>query len=353
MASPAPSWSGCPSGGVVAGGRNLLPFVGRQAALLSAGQAVEIPCSALNTLDGTGIYPTEGRANTLITNWTTKMVWDAPSQRAIIYAETAGAIGYGGIWSVLLWFDAKLNTWGHVRNPFGRFCGHGYDSNTYDPVERIHYKAPYNTPQIERWDCEAWEAMTPLTGPSTSLGPVTGAFGGVTGLAWHPHLGSQGSLIWCDSSLGRLYRWDRASQVWTQIHANATIRGQTVAHYNPQSDSVVCGGANIGDPLYFVSATGVVTASSACPQTVLSHADGQLFFPDLKRSKAILLSPASGHVHELDMASGAWADVGAFPVMLSPTHPVIGCPIPEYNCYLFMRYGSSGASKAYLYKHTA
>jgi len=356
MATPQGDSYGCASGGVIAAGRRVITALKTAAAALSAGQMVELPCVYLNTRDAQNLYPTDGSANYTLMPWTVKMGWDSVSQRAMIYTERAMAWEQNGAWSALIWFDAKADTWGHLRNPFGRMSGHGYDSNAFDQRARILYKAPYNSAIIERWDSANWQALTSINAPPSTLGPVTGTLGGVLGLVVHPNFGSSGSLIVVEGSeRGRIYRRDLASGVWTQIAATFDIELQTVAHYNSHSDVVVCGGAATGQPLYMVSSAGVVTATDNCLAPVQSHYSGNQFFPDPASHKSLLFS-TDGHLYELDTLTGEWSDSGAYPAPLNQTDETydsgFGVSIPEYNCILFAQ-GSSGSTKTYIYKHTA
>jgi len=326
-----------------------LSVLGTLAAGMSAGQALDAPTIAagLNVHDGIA-YPTEGKANTTTLNWTCKMAWDSVSKRTILYSETAGAIGQGGIWSVLLSYDDTTNTWAHIRNPMGAFTGHGYDSNAFDQADRVLYKANYGS-GIARWDSANWVALAGIDTPATSLGPVTGGFGGVWGTAWFPTMGSQGALVACDSSLGRIYKRPKDTGVWVQIHANATMVLQTVAHYQPLSDKCVMGGANAGGVLYFVTNDGTVTATSACPQAVQSHASGQMFLPSPVAAESLLLSPTDTTVYALNHSTGAWSSRGAVPALLT-SGLFVGVPIPEYGVILFIAHGNAGTNKVVLYK---
>lgn len=338
---------------------------GLAAVALTANSVVEIDATSLNTLSpGSTRYPNEGGLGDTATDWCLGGVWDNEFHRGFTPGSIAGYDAEVTTTSGITSLDLTRNIWRRNRRHWQVALGHCYDGCALDQ-EGILYKMYFGAgATVLRWNTRTNQPLPAITAPSTSLGSSgSWPYGNVHACAWHPNLGTQGSLIYQSNSRDRILRWDKATATWSAL-ANpeqAIVSMNPYAHYNPNADVVVCGQGANGFTPKIVDNTGAITSANVPPVDIFTSTvpfnTNTLFLPDPHptSTKSLLIYP-DGNIYELETTTGVWTSVVMPAALSANSYEALtdcnGYSIPSINAILIASHGSSGTSKVHLYRRT-
>lgn len=323
-----------------------------QAAALSANSwSANIAPASLNTADGQGCTPLTalkaGQGPTVYIDWGGKAAWDSVSRQFLTLGAPAGTGSDPGA-TALGRYSQATNTWTRTPNPLGVATGHVYDNYDIDSAGRRLFKLSFQQNQSTVYVYNLDSAAV------TSLG-VSGTSFAVPGLAWFPTLGAQGSLIVCGNNLIR--RYDFASAAWSTVQAAVTGEA-AFAHYNPYSDTVVCGGGNSATArVYRVSNTGAVTDHGVPPVRLGADFGGHAIVVPHPSSNATLAFCADASIRSMTLG-GTWSTVGTIATAArSQDYPSVAsfnsvaASIPALGVVMFASYyATGGVGRQFLYR---
>jgi len=338
---------------------------GLAAADLTANSAVEIDATSLNTLSpGSTRYPNEGAVGDTATDWCLGGVWDNEFHRGFTPGSIAGYDPLVTTTSGITSLDLTRNIWRRNRRHWKVALGHCYDGCALDQ-EGILYKMYFSAgASVLRWNTRTNQPLTAIPSPPTTLGSSgSWPWGNVHACAWHPNLGTQGSLIYQSNSRDRILRWDKDTEVWSAL-VNTEVALPSYnpyCHYNANSDIVVCGQGAGGREVRLVDSSGNVTLGDIPPVDVFTSTvpfnTNTLFLPDPHptSTKSLLIYP-DGNIYELETTTGVWTSVTMPTELSANSYEALsdcnGYSIPSLNAILIASHAVGGLSKVHLYRRT-
>lgn len=291
--------------------------------------------------DGQLMGVLESEANKPLTNWANKFTYN---QQAKVLSGVGTAEGYisadsGKNYTKEIIFDMAANVFSVRWNPLGRPVGHCYDANLSLPINGKLYRRPFapNQPISER-DASGggWQdtAMS-LSG----IAPSAGQFFSIEGL---PDAGEVGSLLLLEDTTGRLVRFDLATNARTVIGNYSGIGSYPMMTLI--NGAVLFGAGNGGSSLYTVgSSLNVQQVPTTTPVTIAANSTGKLLASPSGENAAYSFTNSDGLIRKLDITTGAWSDVGAYPSRLAAAVAVVAISLQGLGAFAFW-YGRGRAS---------
>ncbi len=326
------------------------------AAQLAPGDLVQYPLLSLASNAATGSYPFDAPAAAVAANigavhmldWASMMDHDPITRR---WYAAGGRPRESALTQKMVIFDELANEVRALDSWSGVEGGHLYRSTTVIPEHRRVAYIGMGGTTIPLLNIDT-EQLAPevILKPSSNIGGFTNGWSGHHFLCWFGALGSQGSLVYANSSRSRIVRFDWATQQWVAMgHFDGTWSNQHIAgHLHPITGKMILGSstASINKPLAIVEASGALSLTAVCPCTAASNGRGQ-FFPHPTRDASISFCQDTGRIWSYEWSSNTWVNRAPLPAVIN-TDYVIVAPMP-WGALAF-EYGSAGTTRAYAWR---
>lgn len=306
------------TGVAVAGGRAApMSALALAIAAMSANSMAEYTGTNINEMESTnwlgeslGLLETVG--NLPLTNWCGKFCWDSQNQMIFGVGTAQGYASHSpaGTRSKAVYFDLSANEFEIQWNPTGKNEGHVYDANSSIPMGGYFYRR-------SRLSNDIWRMSTPGKVWASWLDTTsfTGTAAEVVAIDAFPDLGASGSLMLLGNT-GKLWRYDFATasgSLLTTVSGTATY---SVCIYVPSAQKVVFGGGTAGTTLYTIDSSGTIAELVQTLPASVEVAAGSTSGPtvaDPTGEALLTFSNGTNKVWRLDMATGTWTELMAFP----------------------------------------
>lgn len=316
MATPRGKTYTASSGATVYGGRFGNPLALAVYAM-SANSMAEYTGTNINEMESSnwlgeslGLLETIG--NLPLTNWCGKFCWDAENEMIFGVGTAQGYAAHSpaGTRSKAVYFDLAANSFSILWNPTGKNEGHVYDANSSIPIGGYFYRR-------SRLSNDIWRMSTPSKVWASWLDTTsfTGSAEEVVALDVFPDLGASGSLMLLGET-GKLWRYDFATSTGSLVTTVTGVAKYGVCIYVPSAQKVVFGGGTGGTKLHSIDSSATVAEIVHTYPASVEIAAGSTSGPtvaDPTGAALLTFSNGTNKVWRLDMATGTWTELMAFP----------------------------------------
>lgn len=220
---------------------------------------------------------------------------------------------------------------------------HGYDFTTIDPLSRVLYRRPYNSSQIQRWNIDTGQWLTPLPLPEWNSG-CCGA------IDFFPE---RNTLFWArdtDEIQGFSNgAWSQQSQL------NGLASTWLIAEYNPVHKMMLfVNGDQIGKVYKLGETGGLIPLANLPIQQMLYDGGGWNgnITVDPIGGDYLVFTANQRRMHVLDPISNTWDMPSNQPPSELGLGGSIMAPVPWHGVVMAVHCATgTGACKTWLYKH--
>ena len=221
--------------------------------------------------------------------------------------------------------------------------GHGYEHTTINPATGDIYARLWDSTQVYKWTraSKVWSQLPAAPNLTIALG-----------IEYFPEMGG---LVMAGNGEVHIYR--ESTKAWSKLGSGLSMgMYHNVARYDPVNKVVLFGGGNNSNQLYKLDATGKVSAIAPAPTSV--GINSSVFTADPASGKYLLFGE-SGSFYEYDVPGNKWGALSTanVPVFSSDTNRIkwrVAVPISTYGVTAFLvSDGGDSNTQVLLYRHAS